>query len=168
MRPSLPFPLASVLACAPCGTPSRTTFIVLAALASLSCRGGDAVRPDDDGWRVDRTTVFVSDGAVFDWSPGCAVAVLRVEDETGGEMWLVNSPEVALGSLQRTNRIVPRVTYGIVPPYTGSPRQPVALVRGGKYRFVLWRAYAAGRLPSDCPPNDENLCPVAVQPFVTP
>ena len=143
------------------------TALMLAALTSWSCKG-EATGLSDDGCTINSTTVFVSDGVMFDWSPGCAVAVLRVYDATGEEMWVVNSPEVASGSPHRTNRIIPRVVYGIPSAGTGSPRQPVPLVAGGNYKFALWRSYTVGKLPSDCPPNVENMCLVAVQPFVRP
>ena len=139
--------------------------IMLIALASWSCKGDAAIRPEDDACTINSTTVFVAGGVTFDWSPGCAVAVLRVQDEMGGEMWVVNSPEIASGSPRRSNRIIPRVDYGIPPGGTGSPRLPVPLVAGRNYKLVLWRAYAAGTLPSGCTPNDENICLVAVAPF---
>ena len=145
---------------------SHAAAIMLTALAAWSC-GSDATGPDDVGCRIDRTTVFVGDGAIFDWSPGCAVAVLRVEDEMGAEMWAAYSPEHASGSPERANRIVPRVSYGYTPGGAGSPKLPVALVPGRNYKLTLRRVFAAEKRPSDCPPNDENSCLVAVQPFFT-
>ena len=143
------------------------TAVVLTALASWSCKG-DATGPEDDACEINTTTVYVSTGVMFDWSPGCAVAVLRVQDEAGGDMWVLYSPEIEVGTTQRSNRIIPRVTYGIVPAGTGSPRTPVPLVAGGNYKLTLWRAYAGGSLPGSCPPNVENLCLVALQPFARP
>ena len=140
---------------------------MLTALASWSCKG-EATGPEDEACTINSTTVYVASGVTFDWSPGCAVAVLRVQDESGGDMWVLNAPGSDDGSTQRSNRIMPRVDYGFVPPGLGSPRLPVPMVAGGNYKLTLWRVYAAGNLPSGCPPNDENLCLVALQPFARP
>ena len=134
--------------------------LIITVLASWSCSGGDSTGPDSNGCAPTTTTVqaTVTTGSAvsFDWSPDCALALLLIEDETGGDMWYVNSPDIESESPDLANRIAPQVTYGQVPAGMVGPTDPngpvpaVPLVAGRTYKLVLWRLVPlAHRLPGE-------------------
>jgi hypothetical protein len=146
--------------------------LIMTALASWSC-SGDSTGPDADGCTPATTavqaTVSTGNAVTFDWSPACDVALLIVEDENGGDMWLVRSPDLSNGSPNLANRVFPRVTYGQTPTGMTAPSAASPLVAGQTYKLVLWRIVpiAPGQtLPSNCPTLFGDKCLVATQTFV--
>jgi hypothetical protein len=157
-------------------SPSRiVSALVIAVLASWSC-SSDATGPDDSACTpataAVQATVTTGSVVTLDWSPACAVALLLIEDDSGGDMWYVTSPDIESDSPDLANRITPRVTYGQVPTGMDGPTdingpvQAFPLVAGRTYKLVLWRLLPAGSSTSSCQSSLENACLVAVKTFV--
>jgi len=102
-------------------------------------------------------TVNVGTTVTFDWTPGCAVFLLRVESDVSDE-WGIGGQEFA-------NVIAPPITYGQTPP-SGALEgpSPRALVSGQTYTLVLWRVLPEGST-IQCQERIERMCLVAEKAF---
>ncbi len=147
---------------------TRAALLLIAAGASTLLAGcRDSVAPQGCATATTSVTATVSGGSSpsFDWQPRCAVALLLVEDQHGGDQWVVETPQASWSDATAANRIAPPVRYGIMPSGTVEYQAPTALVAGQPYQLVLWRVIPAGASAVGCRQTYQGMCLLAVQPF---
>lgn len=136
-------------------------------LFASACK--DSTGPKDDCSTASSVTATVGSGRTptFNWSPACAVAIVLVEDDDGGDQWAINMPLDDATDPQAVNKIRPPVTYGVVPTGIAGLESETAepLVTGRQYKLVLWQM-----LPSNstltCQMKIESFCLLVVKEFV--
>ncbi len=142
------------------------TFAIASAVLAAAC--GDASTESDVEACTAETsavtaTVASGQATVFDWEPGCAVAMVLVEAD-GGDTWLVSTDDTTWDSPDQANGISPPVTYGVVPNGVSEGQAPEPLVSGATYELILWRILPEGST-AQCQQRFANTCLLTVHSF---
>ncbi len=148
---------------------TRAALLLLAAAGTTTIVAGcsDSVAPQGCPSATTSVGATVSGGSSpsFDWQPRCAVALLLVEDQNGGDQWVVGTPAATWSDPTAANRIVPPVRYGVRPSGTEESEAPATLAAGQPYNLVLWRVIPTGASAAGCRQSYQGMCLLAVQPF---
>ena len=104
---------------------------------------------------------------VFDWAPACEVALVLIENEDGGDQWLVSSGfSDDSPTPSEANKIKPSVTYGVAPAGISGleTTQPEPLIAGRRYNLVLWRLMPPNGAAS-CAIHFDDYCMIGTKSF---
>jgi hypothetical protein len=140
--------------------------IVATTLVAAAC-GKDSVSPSATACTAETgsVTATVESGGsiVFDWDPGCSVALLLVEAD-GGDMWGITTDDATWDNPDQANLITPPVTYGVIPSGASAIQEPLALVSDVTYDLILWRILPEGST-TECQARFENRCVLTAHSF---
>ena len=153
----------------------RRVFLAFLVFGLVACgddgdngTGPDPIACTDDTGSVE-VTVTTGASAVFDWEPACAVALLIVEQEGGGDMWLIGTrtsgSTPGFDDPGGVNLITPPVTYGVAPSGVDERQPAETLVARVTYALVLWRGLPE-KSTAVCQFQSETACLMAVHEFV--
>jgi hypothetical protein len=138
--------------------------IVIGAASAVAC-SSDSTAPASCQPETTVLTATVTTGAsvTFNWSPGCAIAALIVEEGTSGR-WGISTPATSWNSQVDGNLILAPVTYGVSVVGVPVTVHAQALVPGTEYNVSLWRV-----LPffstATCLQKIGNLCLTTTRTF---
>ncbi len=114
--------------------PMRTVLHVLAAAgagaALLAC--SEPIQPVAcPGDSVTLTIASSASAPLISWAPTCAMGLIQVNQADGGAMWEIDTVD--------SNRVLPPVRYGEVPPGMQEMSALHPLVPGETYTVSVWR-----------------------------
>ena len=150
----------------------RKVFLAFLVYSMTGCgddgQGPDPIACTDDTGSVE-VTVTTGASVQFDWEPACAVALLIVEQEGGGDLWLIGTrtsgSTPGFDDPDGVNLITPPVSYGAAPSGVDERNPAETLVAGVTYALILWRG-----LPQNstavCQFRSETACLMVVHEFV--
>lgn len=144
---------------------------LVAAALTLGAACSDSTGPSDNACKYGTTsveaTVTTGSSVVFDWAPACEVALVLIENEDGGDQWLVSSGfSDDSPTPNEANKIKPSVTYGVTPAGISGleTTEPEPLIAGRRYNLVLWRLMPANGAAS-CALHFDDYCMIGTKSF---